>query len=330
MDGVYAPGICSPQNLLSQWQTYLGSSQWERSPDPTQKYSDGEIYCKVRFCQLSELEYLEDQWMSCLSSSKQRNLAWLLERTTYTIQLDMLVIFHGLWVGFEIGNIRQLFALRCNKELHRYLSKIFKTWSMITLYDDDIRASVDIKTVQRLQGRAPFASKSDFLTVKKDMQSGLLFSKVRDIPTRQRIEDAILGLDVIIPTIKTFHENSKLLGIGVRVIRRELAQFRSGSLFESLCSIWSPQVSCSLETREGFFTSAVPPSDVDLAYLAYLQIFIAALRTFAKLGDEPPRRDIRSILVHARLDPIYQTLFARRAKFLGFNSRRIQDNCNLV
>ncbi|KAH9205192.1 hypothetical protein DL95DRAFT_492292 [Leptodontidium sp. 2 PMI_412] len=336
MDGVYepqstdTPGVYSPQTLLSQWQTYLDTTLWQTSPDPTQKYPDGEVYCRVRFCQLAELEYLQDEWMSCLSASKQRNLSWLLERTSYTERLDMLVIFQGLWVGFELGNIRQLFALRCDEELQRYSSRILETWSKITLYDDEIGASVDVITAQNLQGRAPFASISDREAIMRDMDSGLLFSKVTNIRTRQRIQEEILGLDLIIPTIKTLHENSKLLGIGVQVIRRELTQDRSGSLFESLCSMWSPQASCFLETQEGIFTSVIAPNDVDPAYLAYFLVFIAALRKFAKLGDEPPQRDIRSVPAQARIEPVDQTLFARRAKFLGYNSRRIQENCNLI
>lgn len=336
MDDVYepqstdAPGVYSPQTLLSQWQTYLDTTLWQTSPDPTQKYSDGEVYCRVRFCQLAELEYLQDEWMSCLTASKQRNLSWLLERTSYTERLDMLVIFQGLWVGFELGNIRQLFALRCDEELQRYSSGIFETWSKITLYDDEIGASVDVITTQTLQGRAPFASISDREAIMKYMDSGLLFSKVTNIRTRQRIQEEILGLDFIIPTIKTLHENSKLLGIGVQVIRRELTQDRSGSLFESLCSMWSPQASCFLETQEGIFTAVVGANDVDPAYLAYFLVFIAALRKFAKLGNAPPRRDIRSLPAQARIEPVDQTLFARRAKFLGYNSRQIQENCNLI
>lgn len=325
MDGVY-----EPRSLLSQWQTYLATALWQTSPDPTQKYSDGEVYCRVRFCQLAELEYLQDEWMSCLTASKQRNLSWLLERTSFTEILDMLVIFQGLWVGLELGNIRQLFALRCDEELQRYSSGIWKTWSKITLYDDEIGASVDVITAQSLQGRAPFASISDREAIIKDMDSGLLFSKVTNIRTRQRIQEEILGLDLIIPTIKTLHENSKLLGIGVQVIRRELTQDRSGSLFESLCSMWSPQASCFLETQEGIFTAVVRANDVDPAYLAYFLVFIAALRKFAKLGNAPPRRNIRSLPAQARIEPVDQTLFARRAKFLGYNGRQIQENCNLI
>jgi len=102
---VYEPqSDTAPQNLLLQWQTYLDTTSWKISPDLTQKYSDGDIYCRVRFCQLAELEYLQDEWMSCLSSSKRRNLLWLLERTSYTARLDILIIFQGLWIGFELGN----------------------------------------------------------------------------------------------------------------------------------------------------------------------------------------------------------------------------------
>lgn len=59
-------------------------------------------------------------------------------------------------------------------------------------------------------------------------------------------------------------------------------------------------------------------------------IFLAAFRQFPNLGDVPPRRDIRSIPLQAQADPAHRTLFARRARFLGYNNRRIHENCSLV
>jgi hypothetical protein len=294
------------------------------------RYSDGEIYLKVRYYQRAQQEGSVQEWMLCLSKSKQRDLSWLLERTDYTDRLDMLEIFPGLWIGFELGYIRRQFALRCDEELQRYLLHIYTIWLIITLDDPEIQRSTNIETVQRLQGKAPSASIADRRSIIEDIESGILFPNVRDATTRQRVLEAILGLDVIIPSIKTLNENSKLLEIGVHIIRRELTDSRNGSLFDTLCGIWSPPPNCSLETHEGIFRPFLLPNNINHAYLVYFMIFLAAFRQFPNLGDVPPRRDTRSIPLQAHADPAHRTLFARRARFLGYNNRRIQENCSLV
>jgi hypothetical protein len=54
---------------------------------------------------------------------------------------------------------------------------------------------------------------------------------------KQLVLKAILSLKVIIPLIKTFNKNLKLLAISVYIIKRELIDFKSGSLFDSLYKI---------------------------------------------------------------------------------------------
>ncbi|PMD42323.1 hypothetical protein L207DRAFT_580988 [Hyaloscypha variabilis F] len=294
-------------------------------------FSDGEIYRKVRFYQHAQQEDLVQEWMLRLKSkSKLRNLSWLLEREGYTERLDMLLKFPGLWKWFELGNIRRLFALRCDEELQRYLELIFEVWDIITLGDPEIQRSTNIKTVQCLQGRAPFASLADRQSIVRDMNEENLFPNVTNAGTRQRVLEAILGLNVIIPTIKTLNENSKLLEIAVHIIRRELSDSRSGSLFDSLREIWCPPSFCSLEILEGKFRPFLLPNNIEHAYLVYFLTFLSALRQFPNLGNIAPLRDVRSVPLHAQVDLGYKTLFARRARFMGYKNRQIKENCNLI
>jgi hypothetical protein len=323
-----AKSFLLPSDLWWTVKLYFTLKEGERHEA---RYSDGEIYIKVRHYQRAEQEDLVQEWMLRLrSKSKQRNLSWLLEHADYTYQLDMLEIFPGMWVGFELGNIRRQLALHCDEELLRYLFHIYTQWIVITLDDLEIQRSTNIETVQRLEGKAPSASIADRQSIIEDMNSGILFPNVTDTTTRRRVLEAILGLDVIIPTLKTFNENSKLLEIGVQIIRRELRDYRKGSLFNSLNEIWSPPFNCLVETAEGIFHPILLPHDVDHAYLVYFQTFLAAFRQFPNLGDKPPLRDKRSVPLPARFDPAYQTLFGRRAKLLGYNSSQIQETCSLI
>lgn len=234
-----------------------------------------------------------------------------------------------MW-GLELGNIRRHFALRCHEELQRYLGRIYEIWSKITLHDSAIQQFVDINTVRFLQGRVPRASASDRRAIVEHMGSNYLFPGMACQDTRQRIQNCLLSLNDIIPTLKTFHENVKLLEIGVRIIRDHIKPRRKSSLFQSLVDLWLPNEDCFIEITEGVFHKALLPAGLENQYLAYIQLFISAIRQSPNLGFTPPRRDVRSRAERAEVNTAYQVIFAKRAKLLGFHNEMIESRCGGV
>ncbi|KAL5324997.1 hypothetical protein ACEPPN_006119 [Leptodophora sp. 'Broadleaf-Isolate-01'] len=103
---------------------------------------------------------------------------------------------------------------------------------------------------------------------------------------------------------------------------------RNGSLFQSLFDLWTPPDDSLVETAEGIFHEALSPPGLDKRYLAYVQLFVAAIRQSRNLSNIAPRRDVRSSAEFARVDYKHQVLFAKRAQLLGFQSESLEKMCN--
>jgi hypothetical protein len=99
---------------------------------------------------------------------------------------------------------------------------VYKIWKKITLRDKTIRFAVDIKTVRSLQLLAPLVSIVNRRTIALAMDRGELFPLILDRLTQEMIKQTIIGLQVIIPTIKSFYENAKYLEIEGRIIKVHL------------------------------------------------------------------------------------------------------------
>jgi hypothetical protein len=74
------------------------------------------------------------------------------------------------------------------------------------------------------------------------MDRGELFPLILDRPTRETIKQTIIGLEVIIPTIKLFYENAKYLEIEGRIIKVYLFNNRlpRRTIYQLMELIWSP------------------------------------------------------------------------------------------
>jgi hypothetical protein len=88
--------------------------------------------------------------------------------------------------------------------------------------------------------RAPLASVVDYNHITLEMENRKLFPDIRDSELRGHIKHAILGLPVMIPSIKAFYENMKYFEIGVRIIKSHLfyKPIRT-TLYKAMCSQWS-------------------------------------------------------------------------------------------
>jgi hypothetical protein len=138
--------------------------------------------------------------------------------------IENLISFPGIWSGLELGNVKRHQALYYNEEIRNYINYISDTWRIITLGNPDIQRAVDIITVRSLQLYTPSTSRVDREYIIREMDSSILFLIIDDLYLRERIKAAILQLNTIIPIIKSWHENIKWLGLGIRIIKNYLLE----------------------------------------------------------------------------------------------------------
>jgi hypothetical protein len=256
-------------------------------------YSSGDIYHKVRHYMARKETEAVEEWKIRLSDSKQICLSRFLKHQDYVEAFDNLQPFPGLLKGFELGNVRKHFALHCDAELLYHLRHVHLTWDKITLGNPIIQQAVDIKTVEELQSRAPSASSVDRELITSGMENGTLFSVIVDRNLRQSVKEALLELDVMIPTVKTFHKNVSYFQIGAKILWAQLFQTQLGSsLFETMYDHWSPPKRFSVEVREGQFEDVDVPR-LEQVHLAYIQLWLFVLRHFPSLSNCAPRLDKR-------------------------------------
>ena len=104
------------------------------------------------------------------------------------------------------------------KEIIHYLRHIKSVWDKITKGRDSLRRAICPKTVKFLELRALAASIDDQTSIKQAMRLSTIFLNVSN-KSKRAITKALLSLTVIIPTIKTLHENLRLVEIGVGILK---------------------------------------------------------------------------------------------------------------
>ncbi|KAK7967622.1 uncharacterized protein PG986_001899 [Apiospora aurea] len=286
---------------------------------------DGYTYWKIRQYQIEGDTGSENEWTSRLSLHKQKALKRLLDIPELVVQLDRLTKrFPGLRGGLELGNIEKHLASRGREAMERYLKRTFEVWEKITLEEEDIGLATDTQTVENVQLLAPSASRKDRELITKLMRSRVLYPLIHDIDRRRRIESAILDLDVIIPSIKTFHENMKYFSIGSEILKSTiLTRLKKGqSLYEAMHQIWHRPNKCYIEYKEEDFREAQLNPDFSWAYQ---EIFISAMRYSPWLSDHPPRREKGSSTSLAGSKDYYLLKLLRRSRMLGFASKKIDS-----
>ncbi|KAK6815540.1 hypothetical protein RU639_008670 [Aspergillus parasiticus] len=97
------------------------------------KFSDGDIYRKIRFYeQLNNMTQVE-KWKARLSDGKSKYLQHLQSPFNQRIRtkFDQLLPFTGLWSDLELGAFTHILHLRCPEEFSHYLDRIYRTWTFI-------------------------------------------------------------------------------------------------------------------------------------------------------------------------------------------------------
>ncbi|KAK4646423.1 hypothetical protein QC761_0042650 [Podospora bellae-mahoneyi] len=106
-----------------------------------------------------------------------------------------------------------------------------------------------------------------------------------------------MSLDVIIPSLVTFHRNMRYFSIGARVLQHFIADnSRFETKFQSLFRQWAYDP--VFEVSEDNFALM----DLTTVDLAYIQLFLFVLRHFPLLSEDRPLQDKQGEYARAGVD----------------------------
>jgi hypothetical protein len=301
--------------------------------------SDSEIYQKVQYYDLLSDEDAVQAWTMQLSPNKQGLLSRLLSRKDLVNALDRLLPYPRLWNDFELGSIYKHFAMHFDEPPICYLRHIYTTLDAITLGEEDIKEALDIQTVKNLHLLAPSASSLDRAYINHNMnlpsnQSGLFLS-IEDREKRNLIKQALLRLEVIILTIKSFQENRIYLSIGANIIEALLLDEEGPkSIYKAMCDHWTALEMIMEEFREGEYREVILEQPDIAVHFCFIQVFLAALQQFPNLSDDALLKEPTSKkrkrdshppvgVISGSVNTAYKNQFLRRAQLLGFRTKKI-------
>ena len=294
------------------------------------KLSDGDVFRHVFACRRMRQRENENYWHLHLSKDKKGALKRILEDEVMSELLYELTDYPGLRNGWQLGNIDKHFADRCPEEIYNYLRHIKETWRKITLNNSDVRLATDNETVKELTLLCPSASYADNDKVRLLMRSGKLFGSISDSHLRGQIEQQLLGIGVVIPSIETFHGNMKYLRVGMRILRDHLLDGRPLGKHETVAQamqeIWQPRETLIEHAEHQFYPITCSPS----FSLAFQALFISALRNFPHLSAERPIVQHGIQPIHAGTDESTLKRFLLHAQAQGFNSSTIESKLRSI
>lgn len=157
------------------------------------------------------------------------------------------------------------------------------------------------------------------------MRTGLLFPRLVDPAIRAAVEERLLTIGCLIPSVKSFHENLKQLAIGVKILRDLVLGVRSRNTLEGALRMrWTESQDVLIESSPDTFHIATLESVEHCWDVVYKQLWINALRNFAGLGTDSPRKENGYSHPKEPPNPIIQFEFAKFAKSLGFKTSKLE------
>ncbi|KAI1207658.1 uncharacterized protein F4807DRAFT_469168 [Annulohypoxylon truncatum] len=306
------------------------------------KYPDGEICWHLFRLALGKPD-LGGDWRSELSRSKKKILNLLLRRENgifkhrdIVIALCAVLEFPGTRRGFKLGTMHKYTPLRCSENAVRYLQRMLSIYWGVIGGDASIVPHMDSKTISCLQRRNP-SNNADGKYIRLMMDTGEMFSGVKSITIRRSITRNLLSLDVIFPSLETFHQNMIYFSIGVKILRNHIMDDteklhdrnpKDGDdpFFKSLGSFWTSPKRPLLEVSEGRFQPLVSLDDG----LARMLLFLDGLRDCIHLSNEPILQDRRGEPVPpAAVDPWYVFRLRARARQYGFCTAKVSNGLRI-
>ena len=97
-----------------------------------------------------------------------------------------------------------------------YLHLIRRVWSGIVSDDTSLMQLIDGITVQPLELRAPGSSHEDAQIIEDCMRAGTVFGAIGNVAVREKLMRNLLSVKTLIPSLRTFCEDTKYLHRAVR------------------------------------------------------------------------------------------------------------------
>lgn len=186
-----------------------------------------------------------------------------------------------------LGCLRRIFHLHQPEDLASYLRNVHDIWSTILLKDPTLFCYLDHETVKMVQSRNPSRYKTDAVYLRAQMDTGTIFSQIKDDQKRATILSHLLQIQLNISSIDTFQEDTKWLEPCSVAIREQLVPKSKISLRRALRLTYSGPLSIA-PTKSGRDSQ----NDDEATFeLAYKKLFVFAWQYFPGLTGISPKQD---------------------------------------
>jgi Protein of unknown function (DUF3723) len=190
---------------------------------------------------------------------------------------------------------------------------------------------LDSRTVELLEGRSPHCSTADLRYVNSCFESKQLFVSVVDSAIREQIRARVCAIKTIIPSLRTFQEDTIWLEPCWKILRKLLPPKTKGTLRKELRRSYSRPKNRHLRVQTTESTvdmrSAVDGSGF---WFAYRQLFLCSQRYFPYMTEIRPRKgrakaegELKDCGILLKSDVCWNRL-AKLALELGFSNISIQ------
>ncbi|KAH7016644.1 hypothetical protein B0J12DRAFT_705659 [Macrophomina phaseolina] len=298
---------------------YLADQHWR-----AERLNDGEIIQKAYDYGIdAERQHV----LSALGPTAQKLFKTLSTKTENRKLYDALLRYldHTLRRGNETLSYTDTVALTMKKELSCYLDVVVYIWTRIACGKEDWLMRIDSATVKALEGKAPRCSRADrgrlqFLIRKQKIFVN--FSKEE----RQLISQGLEYLPpMIILTQHTFFRDAKNLlkpwSACLKWLLPPLSR-KSPDLFSALAENFTATNSVEVQISEMRFEKRACDK-VDAYRLAYLQLFIFAIRHWTHIPTKPVKKDSKA-KPKARVNQTVLRAYGDLASRLGYYTEEIQ------
>ncbi|PYH40586.1 uncharacterized protein BP01DRAFT_361090 [Aspergillus saccharolyticus JOP 1030-1] len=273
--------------------------------DNSMPFYDGEVYYKIRTNELQSDGANAKKWICRIVSEwKQSDYNKLHQSSCYKPfcdALDLLLNIPVLLYAFQLGNLRRIFRMKCPEELAVSVTQVYNVWARLM---KGFELKLTISDVEYLQGRSPRWSSVDRNSIEEAFVSGRLFPDICNERDRVTLKERVLATDTIIPSMRTFLENTKFLEPAAVILRGLLPRRFRGTIQQQLLLCYTYRD----RPREHFWRS-------------YQHLWLTALRIFPYITSFKPLQDRRG----RRMAFVgnYWGFLAITARDNGFSSRQI-------
>ncbi|KAI1181453.1 hypothetical protein F5B17DRAFT_425259 [Nemania serpens] len=270
-----------------------------------------------------------NRWLTRLSQCKRKGLFALLKEKIVYQALDDLLPYTGLWDGLQLGNVHKHLATHCPTPMANYLRHVRNTYDEIFRGVEQCRDSLDVDTVLFLQYKCPSASTDDRELIQGAMRRGRIFVLVPDGVLRSTLLANILSLQVVIPSIRSYHQNMKYFSIAAKILQDHVEcppprgrQRRRLSLLHNLYNDWTLPNESVIQVEKNKYELL---NRLLTPQLAFVLLFLDTLRDFARLSEESPLQDNQGGRMAAFLDEQHLARLHQSAITLGFRNAKLSQ-----